>query len=84
VPPDFPNNRAPQFDFTNGQLVVPHPTTTREEIQEAFVREQQINPKKFYPKGDHPHLLEDWPIEGNLIIPLEMATEDLTDETGAE
>jgi ribonuclease Z len=23
--PDYPSSRAPQFDFTNGQLVVPHP-----------------------------------------------------------
>jgi len=43
--PDFPNSRAPQFDFTNGQLVVPHPPHSREDIQEPFVREQQIDPK---------------------------------------
>ncbi|MGI9530281.1 hypothetical protein [Lutimonas sp.] len=30
--PDFPNNRAPQFNFDNGQLVLPHPPTTREEM----------------------------------------------------
>jgi hypothetical protein len=46
-------DRAPQFDFSNGQLVVPHPPTSREEIQEPFVREQQIDPKKYYPKGYH-------------------------------
>jgi ribonuclease BN (tRNA processing enzyme) len=44
--PDYPNSRAPQFDFTNGQLVVPHPPTSREKIQEPFVREQQIDPKE--------------------------------------
>jgi hypothetical protein len=52
--PDYPNSRAPQFDFSNGQLVVPHPTTSRAEIQEPFVREQQIDPAKYYPKGYHP------------------------------
>ena len=49
--PDFPNSRAPQFDFTNGQLVVPHPPTSRAKIQEPFVREQEIDPKKYYPKA---------------------------------
>jgi len=82
--PDFPNNRAPQFNFDNGQLVVPHPPTSREEIQEPFVREQQIAPKKFYPRGYHPELLEEWPVEGDLVIPIEQAPESLTEGMGAE
>ncbi len=48
------------------------------------MREQQIDPKKYYPKGYHPHLLEDWPVESDLVIPLEMAPKDLTDGMGAE
>jgi hypothetical protein len=40
--PDFPNNRAPQFDFSNGQLVVPHPPTSREEIQEPYVAGEPV------------------------------------------
>jgi len=67
--PDYPNSRAPQFDFSNGQLVVPHPPTSREKIQEPFVREQQIDPKKYYPEGYHPELLEEWPVEGDLVVP---------------
>jgi ribonuclease BN (tRNA processing enzyme) len=82
--PDFPNNRSPQFDFSNGQLIVPHPPTSREEIQEPFVREQQIDPKEYYPVGYHPHLLENWPVEGDLVIPLEKAPEDLKKGMGAE
>jgi ribonuclease Z len=82
--PDFPNNRAPQFNFDNGQLVVPHPPTSREEIQEPFVREQQIDPKKYYPKGYHPHLLEHWPVEGDLVVPLKDAPDDLIEGMGAE
>ena len=54
--PDYPNSRAPQFDFSNGQLVVPHPLTSREEIQEPFVREQQIDPKD-YPGSAHSRFL---------------------------
>ncbi len=72
------------FDFTNGQLVVPHPPTSREEIQEPFVREQQIDPAKYYPEGYHPELLEDWPVEGDLVVPLEKAPDDLTDGMGQE
>jgi hypothetical protein len=80
--PDYPNSRAPQFDFTNGQLVVPHPTTSREEIQEPFVREQQIDPEKYYPAGYMPHLLETWPVEGDLVVPMEAMPDKLRDSMG--
>jgi ribonuclease Z len=82
--PDYPNSRAPQFDFSNGQLVVPLPTRTREEIQEPFIREQQINPKKYYPKGYHPELLEQWPVDSDLVVPVEALPENLRDSMGAE
>ncbi len=81
--PDFPNSRAPQFDFTNGQLIVPLPTTDRSKIQEPFVREQQIDPKKYYPKGYHPQLLEDWPVDSDLVVPLEALPESLKESMGA-
>ena len=80
--PEFPNNKAPQFDFGNGQLVVPHPPTSREEIQEPFVREQQIDPNEYYPEDYMPELIEDWPVEGDLVVPLEQAPEDLVDGMG--
>ena len=82
--PDFSKSRAPHFDFTNGQLVVPHPSTSRQEIQEPFVREQQIDPEKYYPKGYHPELLEDWPVEGDLVVPIEQLPETLGESMGAE
>ena len=81
--PEFPNSRAPQFDFTNGQLVVPHPPTSRNEIQEPFVRDQQIDPAEYYPKGYYPELLEDWPVEGDLVVPLEDLPENLRESMGA-
>jgi ribonuclease Z len=83
VLPDYPNSRAPQFDFTNGQLVVPHPPTSREEIQEPFVREQQVDSKKYYPEGYHPELLEYWPVEGDLVVPVEALPENLRNSMGA-
>jgi len=69
--PDYPNSRAPQFDFDGGQLVVPHPPTSREEIQEPFVRDKQIDPSKYYPADYHPELLEDWPVESDLVVPMD-------------
>jgi len=105
--PDYPNSRAPQFDFTNGQLVVPHPPTSREDIQEApqfdftngqlvvphpptsreeiqepFVREQQIDPAEYYPAGYMPELLEDWPVDGDLVVPVEDLPESLLQSMG--
>jgi hypothetical protein len=82
--PDFPNNRAPQFDFSNGQLVVPLPPTSREEIQDQYIRDQQIDPKLYYPAGYHPELLEDWPVDSDLVIPLDKAPAEMTDGMGAE
>ena len=82
VLPDFPNSKAPQFDFTNGQLVIPHPPTSREEIQEPFVREQQIDPAKYYPEGYYPELLEDWPVGGDLVVPIEQMPENLKQSMG--
>jgi len=82
VLPDFPNSKAPQFDFTNGQLIVPHPPTSREEIQEPFVREQQIDPAKFYPEGYHPQLLEEWPVDSDLVVPIDQMPENLRNSMG--
>jgi len=82
--PDFPNNRSPQFDFSNGQLVVPLPPTSREKIQEPFVREQQIDPKKYYPEGYHPVLLEEWPVKSDLVVPLDILPDNLKSGMGEE
>lgn len=80
--PEFPNNRSPQFDFSNGQLIVPLPPTSREKIQEQFVRDQQIDPKEYYPKGYHPVLLEDWPVKTDLVVPLDQLPDNLKSGMG--
>ncbi len=82
VLPEYPNSRAPQQDFSDGQLVVPHPPTSRAEIQEPFVREQELPPAEYYPEGYHPELPPEWPVDGDLVIPLEMMPETLTDSMG--
>jgi hypothetical protein len=61
---------------------VPHPPTTREEIQEPFVRDQQIDPEKYYPAGYMPHLLEEWPVAGDLVVPMEALPDKLRDSMG--
>jgi len=82
--PDFPNNRSPQFDFSNGQLVVPLPPTSREKIQEPFVREQQIDQKKYYAEGYHPVMLEEWPVKSDLVVPLDILPDNLKSGMGEE
>ena len=82
--PEFPNSRAPQVDFTNGQLIVPHPIHARKDIQEPFVREQQIDPKKYYPEGYMPQLLEEWPVKGDLVAPIDSLPANLRDSMGGQ
>jgi hypothetical protein len=82
VIPDYPNSRAPQFDLSGGKLVVPHPPTSREKIQEPFVREQEIDPRDYYPPRYHPELLSNWPVDGDLVIPEEALPESLKKSMG--
>ncbi|WP_170480736.1 guanitoxin biosynthesis MBL fold metallo-hydrolase GntH [Ruegeria arenilitoris] len=70
--PDYPNNRAPQFNFDNNQLVVPAPPKSREDIQNADVRSSEIDPDLYYPEGYKPELLQEWPTaDRDLVIELE-------------
>lgn len=46
-------------------------------MDSLWVREQEIDPKKYYPKGYHPQLLEEWPVDSDLVVPLEAAPADL-------
>ena len=82
VLPEFPNSKAPQFDFSNGQLVVPHPPTSRQEIQNQEIRDQQLDPDLYYPEGYKPELLEEWPVEGDLVVPVEQLPENLKQSMG--
>ena len=75
--PDFPNSNAPQFDFGNNQLIVPLPPTSRQEIQNQEFRDQQLDPDLYYPEGYKPELLEEWPVEGDLVVPIEAMPDNL-------
>jgi len=81
--PEFPNVRAPQFDFTNEQLVVPAPPHAHEDIQNAEVRETELYPDLYYPEGYKPELLPFWPVEGDLVVPMDMMPETLKNSMGA-
>jgi ribonuclease Z len=82
VLPDFPNSKAPQFDFGNGQLIVPLPTTSRKEIQNQEIRDQQLDPDLYYPEGYKPELLEEWPVDSDLVVPVEQLPENLNKSMG--
>ena len=81
--PDYPNSRAPQFNLANGQLVVPHPRNSRADIQESFVREQELDPATYYPEGDVPELMSEWPVEGDLVVPVAALPETVRENMGA-
>lgn len=82
VLPDFPNSKAPQFDFSNGQMVVPLPTTNRQEIQNQEIRDQQLDPDLYYPEGYKPQLLEEWPVDSDLVVPVEDLPPNLRNSMG--
>ena len=73
---------SPQFNFDDQQLVIPSPLHAREDIQEPFVRDHEIPPEKYYPEGYHPELLTEWPVDGDLVVPLDAAPPEMTDGMG--
>jgi len=83
VLPDYPNVRAPQFDFDDGQLVVPVPTVKRADIQEPFIRDQEIPPEDYYPAGYQPNLLREWPVDSDIVIPTEVMPPQMLAGMGA-
>ena len=82
VLPDFPNSKAPQQDFGNGQLIVPLPPTSRKEIQNQEIRDQQLDPALYYPEGYYPQLLEEWPVDSDLVVPVEQLPPSLLNSMG--
>ena len=69
---DYPNNKAPNADRSialYGGLVVPPPRYQREDIQEQYIRDVQIDPDLYYPEGYKPLLMENWPTDKAIFIP---------------
>ena len=47
------------------------------------MRENKIDPKKYYPKGYHPDLFEEWPVKSDLVVPLDTLPNSLKESKGA-
>ena len=70
IVPRFPNIAPPQFDVPeHGALVVPAPKFKRRELQEDSIRDAEIKPELYYPKGRQPVLIEDWPTDKSIHLP---------------
>ena len=54
-------------------FVVPHPRHARKDIQQQEIRDLEIDPKLYYPKGYHPELLTEWPVADDFVV----STKDL-------
>ncbi len=52
VIPEFPNMKPPTFDMAaNRGMVVPAPRNTRAGMQNQSIRDAEIPPEAYYPKG---------------------------------
>jgi len=81
--PDFPNNRAPQFDLSEGNnFVAPLPRNARKDIQQQEIRDLEVDPSKYYPKDYHPKLMTEWPVDKALIIPPSSMPDNLKSNMG--
>ena len=52
-----------------GGLIVPAPRNTRQTTQQQSIRDAQILPDDYYPKGYQPELLKEWPTDKPVFIP---------------
>lgn len=70
VLPAYPNAAAPQFDMAQGRggLVIPAPKNLRSDVQSQDIRDLEINPDLYYPKGYKPDLILDWPSPGKPVF----------------
>ena len=70
VVPKYPAVALPKFDTKiSGGVTVPAPRSRRQDIQEQGIRDAEIPPDAYYPKGYKPHLLPDWPTDKPFLIP---------------
>jgi ribonuclease Z len=65
----YPNMSPPQFDMApNGGLVVPAPPNWRQDVQEQAIRDAEIPPDRYYPKGYQPDMLPFWPSDKPIFL----------------
>ena len=66
--PLYPNAAPPQFDMAQGALILPAPKYLRSEVQSQDIRDLEINPDLYYPKGYEPDIISDWPSPGKPVF----------------
>ena len=70
VVPDYPSIAAPKFDIAAmGGMVIPAPRNKRPDFQEQSIRDAEIPPDEYYPKGYKPELIPFWPTDKPIFIP---------------
>jgi len=70
VVPRFPSMSRPKFDVAAlGGLIIPAPKNKRADVQQQSIRDAEILPSAYYPKGHQPDLIESWPTDKPVFIP---------------
>lgn len=70
---EYSNVAAPSFDVqAQGGLIIPPAKYNRSDIQQKSIRDAEISPKKYYPKGYAPEMIDEWPTKKPLFIPAEV------------
>ena len=54
--------------MAKGGLILPAPKYLRSEVQSQDIRDLEINPDLYYPKGYKPDLIQDWPSPGKPVF----------------
>ena len=73
----YPNMAPPQFDMAEGGLIIPAPKNKRADIQKQSIRDAEINPDIYYPKGYRPDLIESWPSDKPVFLPESKVPENM-------
>jgi len=77
---DYPNIKPPNADVSialYGGLVIPPPSYQREDIQEQFIRDAEIDPARYYPEGYRPQLMQNWPTDKAIFVPDSLVPESM-------
>ncbi len=81
---DYPNNKAPSADLSIarfGGMIVPKPPFQREDMQEQFIRDAEIDPDEYYPENYKPELTESWPTDKDLYLPEALVADSMKPRT---
>jgi ribonuclease Z len=74
---EYSNVAPPKFDVqAQGGLVIPPAKYNRTDIQQQSIRDAEIPPENYYPKGYAPEAITEWPTDKPLFIPAEMMQKD--------